>query len=332
MNEITRRDPAFAAAVRLSNIEYSISEHMQSACANLLEVGRCLNQAKDDNLVPHGQWEDWVRRNTGMGERAAQKLMQAARNVQEGSALARLPISKIQAILTLPEDKRENMAEKAVSENMALRELQKAVQDERYRADIATRKADARVDAAIREKEEKAQEVERLKDMLIEANNNCTAARDSLTDVQMKTSAAYVERIEELTRELEAKEKAAVEATTGGGAQDEIDRLKDALADAEAYAEKQAQLRQDAQRALLEKEADEAHGTGSMELESFDLAASVRAFIGSAGVLPHMGSTLAHTDAKKREEMARYVDMVQTWVDGARKALGTVLADISDVQ
>lgn len=92
---------AGSGPIALENIEYRIAVHMRGAYENMLEVGRCLNQAKEAGLVPHGQWEAWVRRNTGMSERSAQKLMQAARSVLPGSAMANLSVSKIQAILAL---------------------------------------------------------------------------------------------------------------------------------------------------------------------------------------------------------------------------------------
>ena len=96
--KVTCIEPDQQALVTLANIEYRISVHMQGTYREILAVGRCLVEAKEAGLVPHGQWEEWVRRNTGMSERQAQRLMQAARNVQTGSAMESLPISKIQVI------------------------------------------------------------------------------------------------------------------------------------------------------------------------------------------------------------------------------------------
>lgn len=66
----------------LANIERRISFHIQGAYANILEVGRCLIEAKESGLVPHGEWEAWVERTAGMSDRSAQRIMRAAR---EGS-------------------------------------------------------------------------------------------------------------------------------------------------------------------------------------------------------------------------------------------------------
>ena len=110
MATIQTKDQALRA------IELRIAEHFENAARNLLQVGACLNEAKDRKLVPHGQWEAWVKRNTGMDVRKAQRLMQAAREVPDGSAMMALDFSKISMILALPEGEREAVAVKAVED------------------------------------------------------------------------------------------------------------------------------------------------------------------------------------------------------------------------
>ena len=280
--KVTCIEPDQQALVTLANIEYRISVHMQGTYREILAVGRCLVEAKEAGLVPHGQWEEWVRRDTGMSERQAQRLMQAARNVQAGSAMESLPISKIQVILSLPEPEREAMAEQAASEDMSLRELQ--------------------------------EEVRRQKQLADEANERARRSEISRANT-----------VEKLRAELAAAQQAPA-AGISPEAQAEIDRLKGELADAEQ--------RQQAQREMLAMQTQAARGeldtAGS--LNSFDIAAAVRTFIGAAGVLPHMGATLAHASPAQRQEIWQYVDMVATWVDGAQQALRTVAVPFADEQ
>lgn len=290
----------------LEGIEYRISIHMHGAYREILAVGRCLIEAKESGLVPHGQWEDWVRRNTGMGERQAQRLMQAARSVQAGSAMETLPISKIQVILSLPEPEREAMAEQTFRENLSLRELQAEVQRQRQRANEADERA--------RQSEtSRAEAVERLRAEL-------AAAKAAPTDGVSPEAQAEIDRLKE------ALEK----AETNAGA--EIDRLRGDLADAEAYAQRQAEQRQQAQREMLALQSRAARGeleeTG--ELRGVDIAAAVRAFIGTAGILPHMSATLARAGAGQRREIRQYVEMIAAWVDGALKALNAVAGTFDD--
>ena len=245
--KVTCIEPDQQALVTLANIEYRISIHMQGTYREILAVGRCLVEAKEAGLVPHGQWEDWVRRNTGMSERQAQRLMQAARNVQTGSAMESLPISKIQVILSLPEPEREAMAEQAASEDMSLRELQ--------------------------------EEVRRQKQLADEANERARRSEISRANT-----------VEKLRAELAAAQQAPA-AGISPEAQAEIDRLKGELADAEAYAEQQAEQRQQAQREMLAMQTQAARGEldTAGNLNSFDIAAAVRTFIGAAGVLIFVG-------------------------------------------
>lgn len=129
--------------VLLQSIERRIQNHMQGAYANIVEVGRCLIEAKETGVVPHGQFEEWAGRVTGLQKRSYQRLMQVAREVNPDSAMAKLPITKITAILSLPEAQREEVAEKAVEENQSLRELQATIDSMKAELD-ATRKQASR--------------------------------------------------------------------------------------------------------------------------------------------------------------------------------------------
>lgn len=291
--ELTPPAPMETKAITtLANIEYRISCHMKDAYDDILAVGHCLNEAKDAGLVPHGQWEEWVRRNTGFSERQAQKLMQAARSVHSGSAMEGLPISKIQALLALPEPEREEVAEKVKAEDLSLRELQN---------EIAKRKAT----------QEKLHKVEA--DM---------SAYISQTKKERERLQAEIERL-----------KTTSDSQSDGGisseAQAEIDRLTAELDRAEAYAETQAELRQKAQQQLLETQAQAARGdvlrgVSGASLSVEDVAAAVRAFLGTAGILPHMGETLRNAPEAERQQYRQYVDTLAAWVEGVREAMRQV--------
>lgn len=281
------------AITTLAHIEYRISYHLQGAYNEILAVGRCLNEAKDAGLVPHGQWEEWVRTTTNMSERQAQKLMQAARSIQAGSAMENLSISKIQAILALPEPEREEVAEKAQAEDMSLRELQlevakrKATQDKLHKveADLSTYTKQTR-----KEREQLLAEIKRLQ------------------AIPIGKPESYG-----ISPEVQAR----------------IDRLTAELEEAEAYAEAQAGLRQKAQQQLLEAQSQAARGgvlRGSTDtrLSVEDVAAAVRSFIGTAGMLPHMGETLRSAPELERQQYRQYIEMLAAWVEGAKNAMQEV--------
>lgn len=294
-------------STRLAIIEHRIREHMNNATGHLLGVGQCLNEAKAGGLVPHGEWEAWVLRNTGFSVRQAQRLMSAAREVPEGSVLAQLSFSKIQACLQLPSGERETMAQRAQDESMSLRELQKAVDAEKKRADDAN--------GALQRAWQEAKKQEELK----------KAAQRTADEALAKVGALRVELADTKTRVREAQQ-----ATTQGvsaEAQAEIERLRAELADAEAMAEHQAEKRQEAQQELLNYKAQAARGERLATDEGLtlpQLATAVQMFVGSCGALPHMGDTLATMPTANKSQMAAYVEMMGEWVEGARRALSMV--------
>lgn len=286
-------------AAQLAVIEYRIHDHMTNAAGHLLGVGQCLNEAKSAGLVPHGEWEDWVRRNTGFTVRQAQRMMSAARQVPEGSTLAQLPFTKIQACLQLPSaEDAEQMAQRVQEEGLTLRQLQEEVQREKKRADKA--------------------EAKRIE---VESNLRSHDAQAAHERKQLRAQLA------------DAEARAAQAANAGGisaEAKAQIDQLRADLEDAEAMVERQAELRQRAQQELLNFQAQAARGEAQPTdagMTSLELAAAVRAFVGAAGVLPHMGMSLAQAPEADKREMWAYVDMVAEWVEGARRALQTVFID-----
>lgn len=276
----------------LAIIEYKIRGHMDNVSSHLLGIGRCLNEAKDARLVPHGEWEDWIAKTTGLAVRQAQRIMQAAREIPEGSPMERLPFTKIQACLQLPShEEAEAMAQRVQDEGMSLRKLQEEVARQKSRADAA---------------ESKRREVE--------------------ANLRSHDAQAAHER-KQLRAQLDAARAQAPADGITPAAQAQIDQLRTELAEAETMVEHQAELRQQAQQELLNYQAQAARGELAQSdscMTSLELAAAVRAFVGTAGVLPHMGSSLATAPTAEKQEMRAYVDMVAEWVEGARRALSTV--------
>lgn len=325
----------------LAVIEYRIATHMNGAYENIIEVGRCLCEAKEAGLVPHGQWEAWVRQNTGMSERSAQKLMQTARSIHSGSSLAKLPISKITTILRLPEPEREGMAERAISEEMSLRQLQEAVRREKQRADqLAAEKAEAErelntlkadtatlaetlaesiTDERLAEAEE---EIEALRKAIAAAQEDGDGEEAKRLRAQLEITKAFANRVRQRA------EKANKQGGISPEAQAEIDRLSGELAEAERYAEEQAELRQQAQQELLNQRMQRARGEQApiAAFGSAQLATAVQAFIAAAGIFPHTGSSIRRASDGERAQMRQYIDMIDEWVTGARRALAQPIA------
>ena len=218
--------------VTLENIETRMAVAWENVARNYLEVGRLLCEAKDRKLVPHGKWEAWVAENAHMSERQAQKLMQMARAVPQGSALAPLPSSKVQAILALPDSAREDMAQRALDENMTVRKLKEQI-DELQEQVTEARQSERKM----------AQSVQQANDMRAQLD----ADRKKLEDDRYKMIQQRRERqaeIDGLKSALAAAEQRTSKSGISPEAQRQIDALRTELAEAEEQAERQAAKRQ----------------------------------------------------------------------------------------
>ena len=109
----------------LADYEARIYLYKEQIGTGYIGIGRTLIEAKEAKVVPHGQWEDWVTRTTGLTPRQAQRCMQAATEIRDGSAMARLEMSKALLLLSsgLDEETREEIAEKAADEGATVKDL-----------------------------------------------------------------------------------------------------------------------------------------------------------------------------------------------------------------
>lgn len=294
----------------LREIEVRIHAHLQAAYSSVLEVGRCLIEAKEKGLVPHGQWEAWVRTHAHMSERAAQKLMQAAREVAPGSRMESLPISKIQEILALPEPDRETMAQRALDEDMTVKQLREAIAGEKRRSEQLLAKYNRVNDARLKLSNALTQEQGRLKQV-----------RGQYEDEKRATDEEHRREIGALRIQLD--EAMAAPKGISPEAEAEIHRLEAELADAEAMAEYQAGQRQQAQQELMEMKSRSARSNAYRaddDITAEEVAASVRTFVSMVGYLPH-SNKLAALDDADRQTVAGYVGMVAQWASEMTEAL-----------
>ena len=77
----------------------------QVVASAAMDIGDRLTEAK--KLVPHGEWEAYVRERCGLNPRTAQTNMQMAANREKAQTFADLPFSKALALLALPEGQAE---------------------------------------------------------------------------------------------------------------------------------------------------------------------------------------------------------------------------------
>ena len=114
----------------LADYEARIYLYKEQIGTGFIGIGRTLLEAKEANVVPHGEWEAWMTRTTGLAPRQAQRCMQAAREIKDGSAMARLEMSKALLLLSsgLDEETRESIAQRAADDGIGYRDLKEQLQ------------------------------------------------------------------------------------------------------------------------------------------------------------------------------------------------------------
>lgn len=313
MNELSTINSMTA----LANIERRINYHIQGAYANIVEVGRCLIEAKETGVVPHGQFEEWAERVTGLKKRSYQRLMQVAREVDPDSAMAKLPISKITAILALPEGQREEVAEKAAEEDMSLRELQATI--DTMRGDLEKSKADVR--RVEMERDTAIAVLDKAQKRRAEFEHECNELRRQMqgikaapaTGISAEAKAEIIRLEDRLVEEIKKRDSMNV---LNAELAEQCDRLTAQLADAEQMAEYQARQREQAQQELLDLRTQTARGELPIQedLTAEAVGMAARTFIGAVGYVPHSDKLLTMRQSD-REEIATYAAMLQRWAE-----------------
>lgn len=316
--------------ISLGAIEYRMAKARADIYGGALELGRCLIEAKEGGLVAHGEWEAWVARNAEMSVRSAEKLMKRAREVQDGTALSRLSGSKIDRILALPEDQREDLAAKAEAEGMSTREIEKEVAQLKGMLDAANARADALEEDAHRAfadgkkvAEERAQErIDRMHWTMDQQQREIAQAKEDAELAEKRAREAWDEGFKTGQAQIPAR--------------DDVDALKAALADKEkrieglktelertvAFATRASEDKKRLQQQLHDAADDTARETGVSLAEG--ARRDVAAFLASAaGQLPYMQGRIDRLGADDLDTLRALVTAVKKWAIATDTILAT---------
>lgn len=207
----------------IADYEARIHLYREQIGVGYIGIGRTLIEAKEADVVPHGEWEAWVTRNTGLTMRQAQRCMQAAREIRDGSALAKLEMSKALMLLSsgLDEDTQEEIAERTAEEGATVKALRAEIEKQKARmakqdetildqaSEVASAQAAQR--SAIEAKKDAEAKVEELADtakalsetLQITRNENQRLRNDMASQVDTKVS----ERMQEMVAARDTMEK-----------------------------------------------------------------------------------------------------------------------------
>ena len=102
---------------------------VQNAAMNLRQLGRVLSEARP--LVPHGQFDEWCKKNAKMSRRAAEQCMQAYAEFGLNTKIAELGTTKIIKLLPMSEEERETLLAENDVAAMSTRQLDEAIRKQR---------------------------------------------------------------------------------------------------------------------------------------------------------------------------------------------------------
>lgn len=330
-------DLRVSTEVELRRIETRIQQHKSSIVTTFFQIGDALNEAKERQLVPHGQWEVWVETQTDMSLRSAQRLMQVAREVppeQRTGSIGQLGLKNIVTLMALPEGQREAMADRVVEEGLSSKQLEEAVRKAREEGRAAGA-ADAAAELKQLQEDYEAASLKRYE---------AESANDRLQRQYTKVMGDYhklavdhkaaSDRLAELAQTLEDAETFSPNGISPE-AQAQIDQLKAEKDQAETAMLRAMERRQQAEQELLKlkRSANRESGPVQEQYQGLTLAAfseACRMFIGRAGVLPQMGAQMAELTPREKLEWSANVDMLAQFVEGARAALNCVKGEIID--
>ena len=329
-------------ALSLADYEARIHLYKEQIGTGYIGIGKTLIEAKEAKVVPHGQWEAWVTKTTGLTPRQAQRCMQAATEIREGSAMAKLEMSKALLLLGsgLEEDEREAIAERASEEGATVKALRdeilqvkaerqqmedqlKAVNDA-HREQLEAAREDAykrgegagKLEAAetyrgeINELKERAEMNHRARiNEIASMNEREKEQKNKIYDLQseLEEQKNYAAN---LLKELEAKGNTAA------------DQDREILLQAAAEAEQRAA---DAEAEL------EALKAGRQEMEKpvgIILGQAVNAFFRECELMPCYPADLQ----KDRYAVQHSVEMLKEWVGRMETALETTVEAEGDVE
>ena len=276
--------------VRRAYIETNLEQCKKNIALSMWQIGNLLNQAKDEGVVPHGEWTAWATTHSGLNERGVQLAMRQARELAQDSPLLELDDSKINALIRIPAEEREAFAARIDAENATSREVTEAVAQ--YRRELAEIKKER--NALIDKAAEKTKEVERLRGEARKkdkSRDRLQKDHDRYRDWAQKIILQKTAEIDALKSQdkLNAGDDTKVKALTA-----EIEKLKDqlqaaenntTLADSErsAYERRIEQLEDELDAADMRANVSTMRGGGQAVDPISTINAAIGTMIASAG-------------------------------------------------
>lgn len=177
----------------LETIEGEINFYKQQTALGIIEIGKRLIEAKEQ--VSHGEWEKWLEEKVDFSKSTAKNFMRCATEFSNRQAIVDLGQTKIFALLSLPQDDRDEFmstphevnGQTKTIEEMTSRELQQAIKEKK--------EAEKKALEAEKEKEDLKKQLEAEKSKPKEKEVITKTVEVDKTDYTLKTQLEAVEKL-----------------------------------------------------------------------------------------------------------------------------------------
>lgn len=321
---------------------------------NMWQLARVFTEAKE--LVPHGEWGNWLKENANVSVRTAQDMVAAYKRFGSDPRFENIGKSAAFKLLPLPVEAEEQFMREHDVSAMSTREIEEAVkkvrqemqgkieaeQEARRDAEQCAANANAEIAALKKARDE----LEGIRQRLLDRTNALTDEKNrelehkgrEIEDLRNQLDLA-INDAELLRKRAEEAEASAQEATRAA-----IDGAKDVSIQRNEIEAEKAKLRREInekdemirtmqaqydalQSDLLDAKSSIARGDAGRTDEDILSATAVndavRAFIGQVGRVPFMHATFATMDAEERERYRACILQVFEW---AEKSMGAIEA------
>lgn len=191
MSELTVARTPEMIAFEINSLKDQTRKIMLS---NSIEIGRKLTEAKE--LVPHGEWGEWLERSVDYSKSTANNLMRIFEEYgadqitllgdnAKSEALGKLSYSQAVALLGIPAEDRGVFVEENKVDEMSTRELQRAIKERdealkaKEKAEKDKDKIQTDLDDLKKEKEYSSKKISRLQIALMETDQKLKKAQSS---------------------------------------------------------------------------------------------------------------------------------------------------------
>ena len=189
----------------------------------LVEIGRRLTEVKE--LVPHGQWGEWLEANVQYSKSTAYNIIKIYEEFSGNQSFEKLSYTQAVSLLGLPKEEREQFIQENDVENMSKRALEQAIKDK----EAALKEKDnalTKLASAEKESEAIAKKISSLED----EKNKLKKQLDSAGSKNNNELERKTKELENLKKQIKELESRSLEVNKGASF-DDIEKIKSEAAE-----------------------------------------------------------------------------------------------------